>query len=196
MNKMNGISIVRLVTSSVATGRAKLLKSGFDFHFKEHQMRKTRMIVACLLISTSAIAADMDNRQTLSLSEAQRSHVLEEMRALLSGTRDILAALAMDDMASVSKFARPLGLGMAHKAEDHLKSVLPREFMQLGMSVHQDFDQIAADAESKKDSKLTLRQLSDAMAKCVACHDAYQINKAPASGQPVQTKEHGHHHHH
>lgn len=159
-------------------------------------MRKTRMIVACLLISTSAIAADMDNRQTLSLSEAQRSHVLEEMRALLSGTRDILAALAMDDMASVSKFARPLGLGMAHKAEDHLKSVLPREFMQLGMSVHQDFDQIAADAESKKDSKLTLRQLSDVMAKCVACHDAYQINKAPASGQPVQTKEHGHHHHH
>jgi hypothetical protein len=159
-------------------------------------MRKTRMIVACLLISTSAIAADMDNRQTLSLSEVQRSHVLEEMRALLSGTRDILAALAMDDMASVSKFARPLGLGMAHKAEDHLKSVLPREFMQLGMSVHQDFDQIAADAESKKDSKLTLRQLSDAMAKCVACHDAYQINKAPASGQPVQTKEHGHHHHH
>ncbi|WP_350132239.1 hypothetical protein [Nitrosomonas sp.] len=159
-------------------------------------MRKTRMIIACLLISTSAIAADMDSRQTLSLSEVQRSHVLEEMRALLSGTRDILAALAMDDMASVSKFARPLGLGMTHKAEDHLKSVLPREFMQLGMSLHQDFDQIAADAESKKDSKLTLRQLSDAMAKCVACHDAYQINKAPASGQPVQTKEHGHHHHH
>jgi hypothetical protein len=85
---------------------------------------------------------------------------------------------------------------MAHKAEDHLKSVLPREFMQLGMSLHQDFDLIAADAESKKDSKLTLRQLSDAMAKCVACHDTYQINTAPASGQPVQAKEHGHHHHH
>ena len=159
-------------------------------------MRKTRMIVACLLISTSAIAADMDNRQTLTLTEGQRSHVLEEMRALLSGTRDILAALSTDDMAAVSRYARPLGLGMAHKAEDHLKSVLPREFMQLGMSVHQDFDQIAADAESRKDSKLTLRQLSDVMAKCVACHDAYQINKAPASGQPVQTKEHGHHHHH
>ncbi|PTQ76214.1 hypothetical protein C8R26_12128 [Nitrosomonas oligotropha] len=159
-------------------------------------MRKTRMIIACLLISTSAIAADMDNRQTLTLTEGQRSHVLEEMRALLSGTRDILAALSTDDMAAVSRYARPLGLGMAHKAEDHLKSVLPREFMQLGMSLHQDFDQIAADAESKKDSKLTLRQLSDAMAKCVACHDAYQISKAPTSGQPVQAKEHGHHHHH
>lgn len=158
-------------------------------------MRETRIIIACLLISTSAIAADMDNRQTLTLTEGQRSHVLEEMRALLSGTRDILAALSTNDMAAVSRYARPLGLGMAHKAEDHLKSVLPREFMQLGMSLHQDFDQIAADAESKKDSKLTLRQLSNAMAKCVACHDVYQISKAPASGQPVQAKEHGHHHH-
>ncbi|UJP02580.1 MAG: hypothetical protein LZF85_12560 [Nitrosomonas sp.] len=153
-------------------------------------MRKTRMIIACLLvsISTATLAADNDNRQILTLSGAQRSHVLEEMRALLSGTRDILAALATDDMASVSRYARPLGSGMAHKAEDHLKSVLPREFMQLGMSLHQDFDQIAADAESKKDSKLTLRQLSDAMAKCIACHDAYQI-QTTSLPSPVQAKE-------
>ena len=158
-------------------------------------MPKTRMIIACLLISTSAIAADMDNRQTLTLSEAQRSHVLEEMRALLSGTRDILAALSADDMAAVSRYARPLGLGMAHKAEDHLKGVLPKEFMQLGMSLHQDFDQIAADAESKKDSKLTLRQLSDAMTKCVACHDTYRISTTPASTQPAPVQKHNHHHH-
>ncbi|WMJ08208.1 hypothetical protein [Nitrosomonas sp. sh817] len=159
-------------------------------------MQKTRMIIACLLISTSAIAAEKDSRQILALSEAQRGHVLEEMRALLSGTQNILAALSTDDMASVSKHARPLGLGMAHKAEDHLKGVLPKEFMQLGMSLHQDFDQIAVDAESKKDPKLTLRQLSDAMAKCVACHDAYQIRATPASGQPVKTHKHEHHPHH
>jgi cytochrome c553 len=153
------------------------------------------MIIACLLISTSVIAADKDNRQILSLSEAQRGHVLEEMRALLSGTRNILAALSTDDMAAVSKYARPLGLGMAHKAEDHLKGVLPREFMQLGMSLHRDFDQIAADAESRQDPKLTLRQLSDAMTKCVACHDTYLIRTTLVSGQPAQTHEHGHHHH-
>lgn len=158
-------------------------------------MRKIRMIIACLLISTSAIAADKDNRKALTLSEAQRSHVLEEMRALLSGTRNILAALSNDDMASVSRYARPLGVGMAHKAEDHLKGVLPREFMQLGMSLHQDFDQIAADAESQKDPKLTLRQLSDAMAKCVACHDAYQIRTTPVSQQPARAQEQQHHHH-
>ncbi|MBL8497770.1 hypothetical protein ABF87_04490 [Nitrosomonas sp. JL21] len=159
-------------------------------------MRKIRRIIVCLLISTSAVAADADNRQTLILSEAQRDHVLEEMRALLSGTRNILMALSTDDMASVAQSARPLGLGMAHKAEDHFKSVLPKEFMQLGMSLHQDFDQIAADAESRKDPKLTLRQLSDAMSKCVACHDTYRIGTTPSSEQPAQAQKHEHHHHH
>ncbi|PXW89683.1 cytochrome c' [Nitrosomonas sp. Nm84] len=160
-------------------------------------MQKTRMIIVCLLISisTTTLAADKGNWQTLTLSEAQRSHILEEMRALLSGAQNILAALATDDMASVSKSARPLGLGMAHKAEDHLKSVLPKEFMQMGMSLHQDFDRIAADAESKKDPKLTLRQLSDAMTKCVACHDTYRISTIPASVQPAQVQQHNHHHH-
>lgn len=160
-------------------------------------MPKTRMFIACLLISisTAALTADQDNRQTLSLSEAQRSHVLEEMRALLSGTQNILAALATDDMALVAKSARPLGLGMAHKAEDHMKSVLPKAFMQMGVSLHQDFDLIATDAESKRDPKLTLRQLGDAMTKCVACHDTYRISTTPASTQPAQVQKHNHHHH-
>ena len=76
---------------------------------------------------------------------------------------------------------------MAHKAEEHLKSVLPKAFMQLGMSVHQDFDQIATDAESKKDPKLTLRQLSDSMTKCVACHASYQIQTAL---EPLEQDKH------
>ena len=34
---------------------------------------------------------------------------------------------------------------------------------------------IAADAESLKDPKHTLQQLSDAMSKCNVCHASYQI---------------------
>jgi len=138
-------------------------------------LKKSVAIIACSLLATAAFAGDHDDRQTLKLSDAQRSHVLEEMRALLSGTQNILTALSKDDMAAVVEHARPLGMSMAHKAEDHLKGVLPKEFMGLGMSLHQDFDQIASDAESKKDPKLTLRQLSDSMSKCVACHASYQI---------------------
>ena len=133
------------------------------------------------LITTSVMASDIDERRVLSITEMQRNHILTEMRALLAGTQNILSALAMDDMAAVARHARPLGTGMAHKGEDHLQAVLPQEFMQLGMSVHKDFDQIAADAESLKNHKHTLKQLSESMNKCVACHDAYQIR---ITGQP------------
>ena len=146
-----------------------------------------------LLIFASVAVADTDKRQTLKLSEAQRGHIQEEMRALLSGIQSILAALSADDMVAVSQHASPLGMGLAHKAEEHLKSVLPKEFMQLGMSVHQDFDQIATDAESRKNPKLTLRQLSDSMTKCVACHATYQIHTA---SDPREHGEHVDHHKH
>ncbi len=109
------------------------------------------------------MADEVDKRQILPLTEMQRDHVLTEMRALLSGTQNILDALLREDMAAVARDARSLGMGMVHKAEDHLKAVLPKEFMQLGMSVHKDFDQIAIDAESLKDPKHTLRQLSESM---------------------------------
>lgn len=138
-------------------------------------MKRTLLIPIFGLIAASALAEEVDKRQTLTVTETQRGYVLEEMRALLAGNQSILDALSRDDMAAVAQHARVLGMGMAHKAEDHLKGALPKEFMQLGMAVHQDFDQIAADAESVKDPKHTLRQLSDSTGKCVACHATYQI---------------------
>jgi hypothetical protein len=133
------------------------------------------ILVIFTLAATSVQAEAVDKRQILMLSEPQRGHVLEEMRALLTGTQNILSALAKDDMAAVAQNARPLGMSMADNAEKHLKGVLPKEFMQLGMSVHKDFDLIAADAESLKDPKHALQQMSVAMSKCNTCHAAYQI---------------------
>lgn len=124
---------------------------------------------------TSAFANEVDNRKTLTLTDPQRHHVLTEMRELLAGTQHILAALAKDDMAAVAEYSRALGFDMKHKAENPLHEVLPKEFMQLGMSMHKDFDLIAADAASLKDPKHTLQQMSDTMGKCTACHASYQI---------------------
>ena len=138
-------------------------------------MNRILLILFFGLITTSALAEEADKRQILTITETQRGYVLEEMRALLAGTQIILEALSKDDMTAVAQQARLLGMGMAQKAEDQLKGALPKEFMQFGMAVHQDFDQIAADAESVKDSKHTLRQLSDSTGKCVACHATYQI---------------------
>lgn len=160
------------------------------FSHKEIELKNIIVLVICVLFSVSSVANEADSRQTIQLSEAQRGHVLEEMRAMLSGIQNILNALSNDDMAAVAEHSKHLGMGMAHKSEDHLKDALPKTFMQLGMSVHGDFDQIAADAESRQDSKHTLRQLSKLMNKCVTCHEAYQIRTLEKSYQPDKTDDH------
>lgn len=153
------------------------------------------LAIALIFIASTATGNEVDTRRILPLTEHQRDHVLTEMRALLSGTQNILNALSEENMTVVAREARSLGVGMAHKGEDHLKAVLPKEFMQMGMSVHKAFDQIAADAESMQDSKHTLRQMSKAMQTCNACHASYQIRlKEHSTGQETQSSHHQHQH--
>src|SRR5574340_47973 len=163
------------------------------------EMIVRKILVIVLVIFTAAAAAnevdkEVDKRQPLPLTEHQRNHVLTEMRGLLSGTQNILDALSREDMVAVAREARGLGMGMVHKGEDHLKAVLPREFMQLGMSVHKAFDKIALDAESLKDPKHTLRQLSESMQKCNACHASYQIRVKDQPAAPDAQPSHHHQH--
>lgn len=141
-------------------------------------------------------------RQPLKLAPMQRDHVLDEMRALLAGSQLIVAALARDDMPAVAAAARPLGMGMARKAENHLGAALPRDFMRQGMAVHQDFDRIADDAETRKDPRLTLRQLGETMGRCVACHASFRIEPAASAhdghsedDDHADNDEHDHTHH-
>ncbi len=155
-------------------------------------MKKIYALILCLSVTT-VMAMDIDERKILSLNEMQRNHILTEMRALLLGTQQILQALSEEDMMAVARHARMLGMAMTHKGENHLRSVLPENFMQLGMSVHQSFDQIAADAETLKNSKHTLIQLSTTMQHCVTCHAAYQIRP---SELPAQAENHPAHHKH
>lgn len=136
-----------------------------------------KIVIACFfsMVAVVAQANELDKRQILEVNAMQRMHILVEMRALLSGTQKILHSLSEENMTAVAQHAQSLGTRMAHKTEGQLNGVLPSEFMQLGMSVHRDFDQIAMDAESLKDPKHTLGQLSKTMKKCVACHATYQI---------------------
>ncbi|HVW65685.1 MAG TPA: hypothetical protein VHB01_11800 [Nitrosospira sp.] len=158
-------------------------------------MKKISAVLLGLFIGTTTFASsDIDKRKVLPLAEHQRNHILTEMRALLSGTRNILDALSREDMTAVASHARSLGMGMVHKGEDHLLAVLPKEFMQMGMAIHKDFDQIAADAESLKDPKHTLRQLSESMKKCSACHESYQIRVENLAGVAARETHSSHHH--
>lgn len=144
------------------------------------------MLGLVLTMAFQVNAESVDQRQIIVLNDAQRAHVLGEMQDLLSGTQIILAALADNDMNTVARQARLLGMKKGAKAEKTLHELLPKDFMQLGMSIHRAFDQIAADAETFKDSEYTLRQLSNAMVTCGVCHQSYQLqvgvpNQSPSS---------------
>ncbi len=152
-------------------------------------MRTQMAAMLGAILCTLTLSVTADQRVQLPVSEPQRDHVLSEMRMLLGGIQRIVAALGDDDMTAVAEAARPLGVRMAHKAEDHLKGVLPPEFMRQGMAVHQDFDDLANSAESGGDKAATLRQLGRLMEKCMACHDAYQL-------RVIATKEKMRHEHH
>ena len=143
--------------------------------------------VALGFIATTVVAGGIDQRQVLPVNEMQRDHLLGEMRMLLTGTGAILEALVIEDMAAVADHARSLGMAMPHKVEGHMDN-LPRQFMQMGMDMHQEFDKIADEAESKKDSKHTLRQLSEVLRHCITCHATYQIGQ---SDEDDSGKDHG-----
>lgn len=117
-----------------------------------------------------------DQRQALPLNQAQQAHVLSEMRSLLAGTQAIITALATDDMDTVAKQARLLGMGMKKKPENKLQGILPKAFMMQGKAVHMAFDRIADDAESLKNPKHTLKQLGEALSLCKGCHEMYRID--------------------
>lgn len=127
------------------------------------------------LVTITAMANQVDDRQIVKLSEVQRNHLLVNMRGLLTTTQNILAALAKEDMNTVSEKAKAVGFNMKSKRPNPLHDVLPKEFRQLGMSMHKEFDLIATEAMSLNDAKYTLQQLSATMSKCTACHSAYQI---------------------
>lgn len=137
-----------------------------------------KIILLLLCIATPVLAEEADTRQILTLNEVQRYHVLSEMHALLAGVQHIIGALAKEDMATVAESAKAIGFNMKHKAENPLRDVLPKNFMMLGISMHKDFDMIAADAARLTNPKHSLAQLAEVIGKCNACHATYQIRPA------------------
>jgi hypothetical protein len=141
-------------------------------------MKTITCLFAVLFASVSIAAAEeVDTRTVIQLSLQHRALVLGEMRQFLAGLQQMTHALSRDDMETVTREARTLGVSMSHHMPADLKQALPLEFRKLGHSVHSSFDQIALDAESLGDAQHTLSQLGETLSRCVSCHSAYQIRE-------------------
>ncbi len=139
-------------------------------------MAATVFLVPVSHLQAQEVEKRLDQRTVIELDEQGRVAILEEMRHHLSVLQSMMDALAKEDMPAVAKFARSSGMQAAREADHHMMEQLPQAFRELGMSMHGDFDAMAAEAEKKPDPKKTLAQLSAALQKCTGCHAAYQIH--------------------
>ncbi len=117
-----------------------------------------------------------DPRTAVPLTAEHQAFVLQEMRAYVLGIQSITAALAREEMPAVARAAQGMGRQTMKDAPKDLMGSLPKEFRELGMSVHMAFDQLAMDAQAMGDTRHTLGQLSEVMGRCVACHAAYRLS--------------------
>ena len=132
------------------------------------------------LYGTDKPATDPDARQAIVLNPVQRGYELAQMRGFLASVQGITAAISRQQMETVADLARASGDSGIRPQPTGLKDKLPLEFEQISLSVHQDFDQLADDAERLSDPVASLRQLADITAKCVACHASYRLRLAPS----------------
>ncbi|MGD8587717.1 MAG: hypothetical protein PVG22_02695 [Chromatiales bacterium] len=116
-----------------------------------------------------------EGRQGLVLEVAERDLVLAEMRAFLTSVQQISQGIVQQDFTEIAISARAVGGAAEHSVPGTLIAKLPLEFKRLGFDTHARFDQLALDAEQLGDEAHTLKQLSELLRNCVACHAAYRI---------------------
>ena len=116
-----------------------------------------------------------DGRMAIKLNENEKNLVLEEMRAFLTSTQQIVASINNKDMKQVAKSARAVGRAAQDAVPGTLMGKLPMEFKKLGVDTHNKFDVMAMDADQLEDRDHSMNQLAELLQNCVACHASYRI---------------------
>ena len=140
-------------------------------------MFRPSLLLLLALLSSSLCAAEPtpDKRAPLRLKAQEKAQIHAEMRMFLSVTQKIVAGVAANDMKAVAAAAHEAGMASAGDMPDSVRVKLPLPFKQLGHATHMAFDDLARDAESLGDANQALKQLGQALDRCVACHAIYRI---------------------
>ncbi len=82
----------------------------------------------------------------------------------------------------MSRVAKISGMSAESETPASLFRKLPAAMKALGFDTRKKFDEISDDAIKLRDPEHTIRQLSNTMNSCIACHSVYRFteaNKAP-----------------
>ncbi len=138
-------------------------------------MIRRNMMAAAICAVAAGSAAAQDRRAPIGVDAAQQAMILEEMRDYVVALQKISGGLATENFESVAEAAASMGRGRMTGERRQMAMALPEHFRMMGMSVHDDFDAIARDAEALGDVSHTLEQLSMALAKCAGCHAGFRL---------------------
>ena len=127
-----------------------------------------------LLLAALPVRAE-DMRTPLKLSPDGIAAVREEMRDFTVGIQQIVDALARHDMKAVSAAAIELGKPGNSKVPMATRMKFPIEFKVMGRATHMGFYNLATDATALGDTEHSLKQLSETLQQCVACHASYRL---------------------
>ena len=131
---------------------------------------------------TGSTENSTDNRMAVLLSPHEADLILGEMRTMLAAVSGVLNAFGEGDRQKASAAAKSAGMAMAVDTTPALMAKLPLEFKNLGMSVHGDFDLLAADIDNGLTQQQVVQRLGATTAKCVACHSAYRLRAEAPPG--------------
>ena len=127
-----------------------------------------------------------DGRLTVQLSKDERNALLLEMRTWLQSTQSILAAVSAKNFEEVSRVAKISGMSAEADTPASLFRKLPAAMKTLGFDTRKKFDEISDDAIKLRSSEHTIKQLSNTMNNCIACHSAYRFTEAYNSPLPTR----------
>lgn len=143
-------------------------------------MKRIMSLIVAASMLPMVVMAEVDKtpeREVMKLAPEYEAHVRYEMRGFLVSLQGINEALAKQDFAAVARFARQSGRSAPAEAPRGLGKALPERFREMGSTTHAAFDQLATDAETMSDARVTLEQLSGIMKNCIQCHAAYRMGK-------------------
>ncbi len=135
----------------------------------------TLLIIGVYVIRGGAAHEVSGARNAIVLSQGDRELVLEEMRAMLVATQQIIDGVARDDRQQIITAAKAGGMGSAIDLDPNFLSKLPLEFKTLGFSMHSDMDAISKAAEKQVPLPEISGMLAATLTKCVACHGAWEL---------------------
>ena len=141
----------------------------------------TAMLAACTLtvVGTALRPASADDRFTVTLTAAERDHLLAGMRSYLTSLADVTEALSKYDPGAVARAARRSGAKMLGDIPPLVAFKLPPEFTAMSLATHEQFDQLARRAQARVGRTELLSDLAAIMVNCNGCHAAYQLVVAP-----------------